>query len=93
MPHPNNCPNCGIHWQSDISMPDTLFNTGRYISTDVAAEVARDYYGWTEENDRRLSANVVGIEDPILYDGVSFWQCTACNTTFDRWTMCPVTKE
>jgi len=30
--------------------------------------------------------NLVGLEDPWLYDGVSFWQCTKCMTTWDRFT-------
>jgi len=29
---------------------------------------------------------VIGIEDPELYDGVSFYMCPDCHTVWDRWT-------
>lgn len=38
----------------------------------------RDEKGW--------GINLLGLEIRGKYDGVSYWKCTACNTTFDRWT-------
>jgi hypothetical protein len=43
------------------------------------------HYGWTEENPKCFS-HLLGIEDPRLYDGISFWQCPECKTTWDRFT-------
>ena len=31
-------------------------------------------------------SHVVGIEDPNVYDGVSWWRCPHCGATWDRWT-------
>lgn len=27
-----------------------------------------------------------GIEDPMKYDGISYWQCPDCKTTWNRFT-------
>lgn len=32
-------------------------------------------------------SKLLGVEIRGLYDGVSFWQCPFCNTTWDRWTL------
>jgi len=29
-------------------------------------------------------SRVIGIEDPKVYDGVSWWKCPDCGATFDR---------
>jgi len=39
---------------------------------------------WKDEDG--YGVNIVGIEDPLIYDGVSWWKCTNCNTKWDRWT-------
>jgi len=31
-------------------------------------------------------SKLIAIEIPELYDGVSFWKCPFCKTTWDRWT-------
>lgn len=31
-------------------------------------------------------SKIMGIEIQGKYDGVSYWQCTNCNTYWDRWT-------
>lgn len=31
-------------------------------------------------------SSLLGIEVPDKYDGVSFYQCPYCKTTWDRWT-------
>lgn len=31
-------------------------------------------------------SRLIGVEDPLLYDGVSWWKCPDCNTQWDRWT-------
>jgi rubrerythrin len=42
-------------------------------------------FGTAETEDLR-SSKVVGIEVQGLYDGVSYWRCPFCGTTWDRWT-------
>jgi len=37
--------------------------------------------------------HIVGIEDPFIYDGVSYWQCTKCETTWDRFKGHIVSRE
>ena len=31
-------------------------------------------------------SRLIGIEDPMLYDGVSFWKCPDCGAMWDRFT-------
>lgn len=31
-------------------------------------------------------SKLIGIEDPYKYDGISWWACPECYTTWDRWT-------
>ena len=31
-------------------------------------------------------SRVIGIEDPRIYDGVSWWMCPECKAKWDRWT-------
>lgn len=88
MSRPDKCPNCGVLWHSIYSMPEELFNTGRYSTMKEAEEEAHRGWGWTKENckDVRFSKHVVGIEDIDKYDGVSSWYCQSCDAHVDRWT-------
>jgi hypothetical protein len=94
MSHPSNCPKCKISWNSETSMPVDLIkhNPDHYVTLEKAEEDA-GLYGWTPENDKRFGANVVGIEVRGKYDGVSYWECTACSKVFDRFTMKEHTGE
>ena len=38
-----------------------------------------------EGSDGKFYSQIIGIEDPYLYDGVSYWRCPFCKTTWDRW--------
>jgi hypothetical protein len=58
---------------------------------DQAIEAA-SYYGWTPENKKCFSINMVGVETPS-YDGVSYWQCQACGAMVDRFTGVVTEKE
>lgn len=42
--------------------------------------------GITWRDEKGWGINLLGLEIKGKYDGVSYWKCTACNTTFDRWT-------
>ena len=85
------CPQCGVTWEGG-EIPAGLMDTGHY-DTIEDAEAAAANYGWTRENQRKFNINVVGIEVPAKYDGVSYWHCTSCDTYFDRWTNQVVTQE
>lgn len=39
------------------------------------------------------SSGLVGIEDPRIYDGISWWRCAHCGATWDRWTEKLVVKD
>ena len=31
-------------------------------------------------------SRVIGVEDPMKYDGISYYKCPDCKAMFDRWT-------
>lgn len=37
--------------------------------------------------------DVIGIEDPELYDGISYWACPKCKKIYHRWTGEELTKK
>lgn len=41
---------------------------------------------WAYEVEGKKYSHLIGIEDPRVYDGVSWWKCPACGTLWDRWT-------
>jgi len=43
--------------------------------------------------DGKRYSRLIGIEDPLLYDGVSFWQCPDCGLRWNRWTKKEVIYE
>ena len=86
---PDNCPECSTPWKSD----QTIFQ--HFLSKGKTESEARDIatnYGCTPETPKHFSKDVIGIEIQGQYDGVSYWECQKCKTTFDRFTMKKVTK-
>ena len=83
------CPKCNISWWSEENIYDYFRRQGD--SKEKAAETAA-MYGCTKDNPKHFGINHVGIETPD-YDGISYWQCTACGARFDRWTMEEVKHE
>jgi len=89
------CPKCNIDWEEEETIYDYFL--GKYLiefsKSMKVEEIERkametaNCYGHTEENPKHFGKNHIGIEDPDKYDGVSYWLCTNCNTTFNRWTM------
>lgn len=41
---------------------------------------------WEYKVKRKKYSRLIGIEDPNIYDGVSWWRCPDCGATWDRWT-------
>ena len=85
-----NCPECNITWEQGETIYEFFLN--QHGDKERAMETA-SHYGHTEEDPKHFSINVVGVEDPSKYDGVSFWLCTNCQRLFDRWTMEEVKNE
>lgn len=56
-----------------------------FCGTDLQGELIplehRHFYGGETHYSK-----LIGVEDPELYDGVSWWMCPVCVRTWDRWT-------
>lgn len=87
--HDKRCPKCGVEWQEKETIYEFFLN--KYGNEEKARETAK-YYGCVPENPKHFGKNVVGIEIQGMYDGISFWECQECKSTFDRWTMKEVDK-
>ncbi len=83
MSRPDKCPNCGITWNG-LEIPDGLYkhNPERY-GDRVAAEADAANYGWTPENKRTFSINMVGYYDMDKDRTVSY-NCTNCQAEIKR---------
>ena len=82
--HNKECPKCKILWEEKETIYEFFLN--KYKDEDRARETANNY-GCTPEKPKHFGKNVVGIEIQGMYDGISFWECQSCGTTFDRFTM------
>ena len=90
----DNCPECGADWnKGDIFEYFMLRKeTGDEHYKDKTVEEIKEvagHYGWTEENPKCFR-RLIGIElpygHPNRYDGVSYWRCPDCETTWNRFT-------
>ena len=65
--------------------PDNCPNCNiTWVGDRIPYRIRKDYsppYKW--------GVNHVGIELRENFDGVSYWKCTNCGATFDRFTMKP----
>ena len=84
------CPECNITWEMKESIYEFFLNQH---GDSIKAYHDAKLYGDSAEDPKHFSINVVGVEDPSKYDGVSFWLCTNCQRLFDRWTMEEVKNE
>lgn len=82
--HAKECPKCKIEWEEKETIYEFFLN--KYFDEEKAREAA-SCYGCTRETPKHFGKNVIGIEIQGMYDGVSFWECQGCKSTFDRWTM------
>ena len=82
--HPPKCPHCGVSWEEEETIYEHFLK--KYSDEERAREIAK-LYGCTPESPKHFGKNVTGIEIPEMYDGVSYWKCLKCDSTFDRWTM------
>ena len=88
--HNKECPKCKIPWEEKETIYEFFLN--KYQDEEKATSAAKNY-GCTPESPKHFGKNVIGIEIQGMYDGISFWECQGCKTTFDRWTMKEVTSK
>jgi uncharacterized Zn ribbon protein len=78
-----NCPKCGSNWNDG-----DIFQKLRELHPEESDEEileSAEMFGWSKENPKHFS-RCIGIEDPFVYDGISWWRCPDCETTWNRWT-------
>lgn len=87
------CPKCGTSWDGG-SILETFLRQRDEAKPDEYR------YGWTDEEVEKSMkesysppyrwGREIGIElpynHPQHYDGMSYWECPDCSTTFNRWT-------
>ena len=78
------CPRCKTKWQSD----DVYDYMLKHFPEERAKKIA-GMYGWTPEKRVHFS-RIVGVmlpeDHPDHFDGVSYWKCPECGTTWNRFT-------
>ena len=77
------CPKCGADWD-DGDIYEYFRKTNPDQSEEEALKSAK-MFGWSNENRERFS-RLIGVEISGNYDGVSYWQCPDCGTTWNRFT-------
>ncbi len=87
------CPKCNSNWDGG-----SILET--FLKQRDAAQPGEFRYGWTDEQVENNMKECysppyrwgreIGVElsydHPNYYDGVSYWQCPDCKTTFNRFT-------
>jgi len=61
---------------------------GGLIADSVGEKVAKENYGGQKYWSRKI-----GIEDPEVYDGISWWKCPDCEYVWNRFPWSPEYKE
>jgi hypothetical protein len=85
------CPKCNANWDDgciietlvaqDWWKKETRDGKLKYPTEEDFVEYIKQHYA----PPRRFS-RVIGVSDPRVYDGVSWWKCPDCNTYWDRFT-------
>ena len=83
--HPKECPKCNTPWEESERIYD--FFLRKYEGDEVKAAETASAYGDTPETPKHFGKDIIGIEIQGMYDGISYWKCKKCETTFNRWTM------
>lgn len=87
------CPKCGSDWDGGCifetliaqdrwkEYKDPITGKLRLPTEEAFREDIKNYYSPPYRWSR-----IIGIEDPRVYDGVSWWKCPDCGAMWDRWT-------
>jgi len=81
------CPECGVSWDAG-SIVETFRqqrDNGEKWLGGWSDERIEEYVKMAYAPPYRWS-RLIGIEDPKIYDGISWWKCPECKTMWDRWT-------
>jgi hypothetical protein len=89
--HPDSCPTCKTSWNEEETIYEYFLR--QYNGDKKEATKTAEAYGCTKENPKHFGKDMIGIEDPYKYDGISYWKCLKCNTLFDRWNMKEVSSD
>lgn len=83
------CPKCNSNWDGGSILETFLKQRDEAIEGGYR-------YGWTDEQVEESMKECyappyrwgreIGIEIPEIYDGISYWKCPDCETTFNRFT-------
>lgn len=86
MKNTDNCPKCNSNWNGSPILETFIKQREEGVkcwqnksNEEIEAEMKEHYrppYVWRRE---------IGIET-LDYDGISYWQCPDCKTTFNRFT-------
>jgi Zn-finger nucleic acid-binding protein len=97
----SHCPKCGVRWQDELNIYQRLFKLredgNKYYAsrTDEQIRESAHSYGWYAKGEEGIGSaetedirytELLGIEIPEKYDGISYWQCKSCKATWDRFT-------
>ena len=88
MSSPDKCPSCKVAWNEAETIYEHFLR--KYDGNHDKAWYTASMYGHSASTPRYFGVNVIGIEVQGKYDGVSYWKCTVCDVTHDRWTLEPV---
>lgn len=83
------CPKCKANWDGGDIYEQLLLSDYYQGKSDAEIKKAAGMYGWTPKNPKRFS-KIIGVElswdHPNHYEGVSYWECPGCKTTWNRFT-------
>ena len=82
MDHYGNCPKCGESWDDGLII-DNFRKQKEYkdLSEEELEAKVKNWYAPPYKFSKLLGIEIMGG-----YDGVSYWQCPFCKTTWDRFT-------
>lgn len=92
MNQPDNCPKCNSSWDGGSILESFIQqrqNGAEFWKDKSDAQIEKEMkssysppYRWRRE---------IGVElphgHPNHYDGISYWECPDCHTTFNRFTL------
>ena len=81
------CPECNFDFKGE-KIFDSFKRQQKEGSEFLKNKTDKEIKQYIEEyyNEPYCWSRLIGIEDSEKYDGVSYWMCPGCGSTWDRWT-------